>query len=206
MDDIYSPKLDIPEEGFYQGDKRKSDSKNFLSKVGSHLIDFIQTLVVFGAIFATIYLFIAQPHKVSGNSMVPTFHHGDYILTDKLSYRFGQPKRSDVIVLKNPSDPSQDFIKRIIAIPGDNLIIDNNQTFINGSFVNEDYLPNNVFTSDGSFISEGKTIKADPGQYFVMGDNRAHSSDSREWGPITKEHIIGKVFFRYWPIPSFGLL
>lgn len=183
-----------------------SEHKSFFDNIKSHLIDFIQTLVVFGAIFALIYLFIAQPHKVSGSSMVPTFINGDYILTDKLSYRFGIPKKGDIIVLKNPRDETQDFIKRIIAVPGDNLKIEDTSVFVNGELVPEPYLPPATPTFERSFLREGAQITISPNQYFVFGDNREHSSDSREWGPITKDEIVGKVFFRYWPPQSFGFV
>ena len=183
-----------------------SPSKGFFENLGSHLIDFIQTLVVFGAILALIYLFVAQFHKVSGNSMVPTFHNGDYLITEKISYRLGSPKKGDVIVLKNPRDESQDFIKRIIALPGDTIKIDNNSVFVNGGAIGETYLPTGTPTHPGSFLTKGSDIKAGPNQYFVLGDNRNHSSDSREWGSITKEEIVGRAFFRYWPIQDMGLL
>src|SRR6266540_327188 len=113
--------------------------KTFFESLTSHLIDFIQTLVVFGAIFALIYLFVAQFHKVSGNSMFPTYHNGDYLITEKISYRLGGPKRGDVVVLKNPRDESQDFIKRIIALPGDTIKIEQNFVFINGEKTPETY-------------------------------------------------------------------
>lgn len=183
----------------------QEERKGFFSSLGSHLIDFIQTLVVFGAIFALIYLFVAQPHKVSGNSMVPTFHNGDYILTDKLTYRFSSPKHDDVIVLKNPKDESQDFIKRIIALPGETIKIEQNSVYVNEQLLKELYLPPGTITPAGAFIPENTTIKAGPNQYFVLGDNRSHSSDSRAWGGVTKEEIVGKVFFRYWPPQAFGL-
>lgn len=174
--------------------------------IGSHLVDFIQTFVVFGAIFSMIYLFVAQPHKVSGSSMVPTFQNNDYILTDKLSYRFSLPKKGDVIVLKNPRNESQDFIKRIIAIPGDSVKIEDGLVFVNGNKLNEVYLPQNTFSQGGSFLAEGEQITAGEGQYIVFGDNRNHSSDSREWGPVKRNEIIGKVVFRYFPANSFGLI
>src|SRR3989344_6620614 len=88
--------------------------KGFLGNLGGYFIEFFETIVVFGAIFASIYLFIAQFHKVQGNSMVPTLHSGDYLITEKLSFRFRDPKSGEIIVLKNPRDESQDFIKRII--------------------------------------------------------------------------------------------
>lgn len=183
-----------------------TQNKGFFESLKEHIIDFIQTLVVFGAIMALIYLFIAQPHKVSGRSMVPTFADGDYLITDKITYRFRPPEKGDIIVLKNPRDESQDFIKRIIAEPGDTIKIENKQVFVNGVLLGEVYLPSSTQTQAGSFLNEGKTVKVGENQYLVLGDNRDHSSDSREWGPITKEEIVGRAFFRYFPPRSFGLI
>lgn len=182
------------------------EQKGFFENFGTYLIDFIETLVVFGAIFALIYLFVAQFHKVSGNSMFPTMHDGDYLITEKISYKLNQPKRGDIVVLQNPKDESQDFIKRIIALPGDTIKIENNRVFVNGGTQPETYLPPNTLTRSGNFLREATTVSMDPNQYFVIGDNRNHSSDSREWGPITKDEIVGKAFFRYWPPQSIGLL
>lgn len=180
--------------------------KGGFENLGSHIIDFIQTLVVFGAIFALIYLFVAQFHKVSGSSMFPTMKNGDYLITEKITYRFGGPKRGDIIVLKNPRDESQDFIKRIIATPGDTIRIEENKVFINGGVINEIYLPPGTKTRPGAFLTDKSTTRAGPNQYFVMGDNREHSSDSREWGGVTKEEVVGRALFRYWPPPTVGLL
>ncbi len=180
--------------------------KNFFENIGSHLIDFIETLVVFGAVFALIYLFVAQFHKVSGLSMFPTMHNNDYLITEKISYKLGDPKKGQIVVLKNPRDESQDFIKRIIAVPGDTIRVEKNRIFINGGLLKETYLPPETPTPNGAFLTEGNTIKAGPNQYFVFGDNRNHSSDSREWGPITKKEIVGRAFFRYWPPQTMGLL
>ncbi len=181
-------------------------SKSFFESLGGHLIDFIQTLVVFGAIFAILYLFVAQFHKVSGNSMFPTYHNGDFLVTEKITYRFGGAKRGDVIILKNPRDESQDFIKRVIALPGDTIKIEADSVYINDKLLDEPYLSSGTPTHAGAFLTEGVAVKAGSNQYFVLGDNRNHSSDSREWGPITKEEIIGRAFFRYWPPQSVGLL
>lgn len=182
------------------------EQKGLFENFGTYLIDFIETLVVFGAIFALIYLFVAQFHKVSGNSMLPTMHDGDYLITEKISYKLNQPKSGDIVVLQNPKDESQDFIKRIIALPGDTIKIENNRVFVNGGTQPETYLPPNTPTRSGNFLREATTVSMDPNQYFVIGDNRNHSSDSREWGPITKDEIVGKAFFRYWPPQSIGLL
>lgn len=192
-----------PTSAFYEEGNEK---KGFFGNLGTHFADFIQTLVVFGAIFALIYLFIAQPHKVSGLSMFPTFDNGDYIMTDKITYRFRDPERGDVVVLKNPRDESQDFIKRIVGLPGETIEVSNNRIIINETLLKEDYLSKGVITTPGNFLSESESVKIPENQYVVMGDNRTHSSDSREWGGITQEEIVGKVFFRYWPPQSFGLI
>lgn len=180
--------------------------KSFLQNLGGYFIEFIETVVVIGAVFALIYLFIAQFHKVSGSSMVPTMQSGDYLITEKLSYKFKNPKRGEMIVLKNPRDESQDFIKRIIAVPGDTIEIKDNTVYLNGQILTENYLPAGTLTDPKAFLTEGSAVKAGSDQYFVFGDNRSHSSDSREWGPATKEKIVGKAFFRYWPPQSIGLL
>lgn len=182
-----------------------SEHRTFFQNLGYHLVDFIQTLVVFGAIFSVIYLFVAQPHRVSGNSMFPTFHNGDYILTDKLSYRLRSPKKGDVIVLKNPKNESQDFIKRIIAGSGDTVKVDSGRVYLNGVLKTESFLQTSVYTNSGNFLRDGQSYNVTDDQFIVMGDNREHSSDSREWGVVKTNEIVGKVFFRYWPPQALGL-
>ncbi len=176
------------------------------SSYGSKIIEFIQTLAVFAAIAVAIYVFIGQPHKVSGSSMFPTLHSGDYILTDKLSYRFREPQKQEIIVFKNPREETQDFIKRIIAAPKDKVKVENGSVYVNGSVLSESYLKTSHLSTTGSFLSEGREVIIPENRYVVMGDNRAASSDSREWGFITKEEIIGKAIFRYWPPNALGLI
>lgn len=190
------------EPGLY----RNLPQKSFFDSLGGYFVEFFETLVIFGAIFATIYLFIAQFHKVSGNSMLPTLQNGNYIVTEKVSYKFRNPKRGEIIVLKDPKDQSEDFIKRVIALPGDTILIKNDTLYINGHILQENYLPRGTPTRSGAFITEGTPVKVGSDQYFVFGDNREHSSDSRDWGPITKEEIVGRAFFRYYPFSSIGLL
>lgn len=181
------------------------EENSYFGKLGIFL-ELIETVVVCAAIFFIIYLFVAQFHKVSGESMKPTFQDGDYIITEKISYRFGLPERGDKIVLKDPRNESRDFIKRILATPGDTVKIENNTVLINGTPFDENYLPKGTLTKGGSFLHEGSEVKVGENQYYVFGDNREHSSDSREWGGITKEEIVGKTFFRYWPAQSIGFI
>lgn len=170
-----------------------------------HVIDFFQTLVVFAAIGTAVYWLVAQPHKVSGSSMFPNFKNGDYIITDKVSYRFSEPRRGDIVVFKNPRDETQDFIKRIIGIPGDHVKVSGGKIFLNETELTEPYLADTIFTNPGSFLQEDQEITVEPGHYITIGDNRPASSDSREWGFITRGEIIGKVFFRYWPATEIGI-
>lgn len=180
--------------------------RNFFDNLGGYFIELIETIVIFGAIFAAIYLFVAQFHKVSGSSMVPTLHNGDFIVTEKISYRFTNPKHGDIIVLKNPQNESEDFIKRIIAVPGDTVQVTNNKVYLNNQPLKEDYLPSGTITRPGSYLTENLSVKVDNNKYIVFGDNREHSSDSRAWGTITKEEIVGRAFFRYFPFEDIGLL
>lgn len=182
----------------YQNDEPKTSLK-------SHFIELFQTLVVFAAIGTAIYWLVAQPHKVSGSSMFPNYKDGDYIMTDKISYKISEPRKGDIIVFKNPRDENQDFIKRIIAQPGDRISVSGGKVFLNGQLLNEPFLNSSVTTNPGSFLREGEEIEITPNHYIVFGDNRPHSSDSREWGFISKNEIIGKVFFRYWPVDKIGL-
>lgn len=169
-------------------------------------LDFLETIVVSLAIFAVVYIFLFQPHQVDGSSMVPNFHDLEYILTDKISYRIHTPNRGDVVVFHSPADERVDFIKRIIGIPGDTVKVQGGYVYLNGQKLEEKYINDPSQVLAGRFMREGAEIDVPPGQYIVMGDNRLHSSDSREWGPVTLKGIVGRAFFRYWPIPVFGTI
>ena len=167
--------------------------------------DFIEAIVFALAIFVVVYLFLFQPNQVKGSSMHPTFKDGQFIFTDKISYRMGVPKRGEVIVFKDPKNPDIDFIKRIIGLPGETVKISEGRVYINGQVFDEsNYLATDVFTGSESYLSDNQEIQIPEGKYFVMGDNRSHSSDSRDFGPVMPSEFVGKVFFRYWPIPDFG--
>ncbi len=156
-------------------------------------------------IFFVSYLLLFQPNQVKGHSMEPTFHDGEYILTDKISYRLGLPKRGDVVVFRSPKNADIDFIKRIIALPQERVKIASGKVYVNGEKYNETaYLDPSVYTGPESYLSENKEITVPENYYFVMGDNRMQSSDSRDFGPVVPTEFIGKVFFRYWPVDRFG--
>lgn len=173
--------------------------------IGSNILEFVQSFVVFFAIISIIYLFAVQPHKVSGCSMCDTFQNGDYILTDKVSYHFSEPKRGDIVVFKYPRDPSIDFIKRVVAVPGDKIKIADSKVYLNGVTLNEPYIENKP-THGSDFLRDNQEYLVPEGHYIVFGDNRTGSSDSRTWGELPKDLIIGKAFFRYWPPTTTGMV
>jgi signal peptidase I len=179
--------------------------------LGGMILEFAQSIVLALSIFVLIYLFIAQPNEVKGTSMVPNFQDKEYLLTDKLSYAIGEPKRGDVVVFRAPqTEPcAQDeceYIKRVIGMPGDKVMIKEGKVFLNGSELNEFYLPKNIWNSPGEYSQEGVEKIVPEGQYLCFGDNRENSRDGREFGPIERKLIIGKAFFKYWPVNSMGLV
>lgn len=178
----------------------------FLRNLWLFFLDFLETIVVSLAIFAVVYIFLFQPHQVDGQSMVPNFQNSEYILTDKLSYRLHSPKRGDVVVFHSPQDERVDFIKRILGVPGDIVKISGGHVYLNGVMLSEEYVNEPGAVLAGKYMRENMEVDVPPGQYIVMGDNRGHSSDSREWGPVTTQQIVGRAFFRYWPIGAFGLI
>lgn len=143
--------------------------------------------------------FIFQPFLVKGQSMEPNFENGDYLIIDEISYRFREPQRGEVIVFKYPSNPSQRYIKRIIGLPGETVEIKNGLLIIDGEVLDErNYLHLFLHTP------ENFQITLDKKEYFVLGDNRTSSFDSRRWGSLPEKNIIGRVFFRAWPLTAFA--
>lgn len=133
--------------------------------------------------------------------MFPNFHDQEYVLTNLITLKFAPVARGDVIVFKAPPDPEKDFIKRVIGLPGDTVMVKDGDVYVNGQLYNENsYLNQSVKTFGGTFLRDNDTITVPSGNYFVMGDNRPYSSDSREWGFVPVGNIIGKSFFVYWPL------
>ncbi len=170
------------------------------------ILEALEPVVLAFAIFMMVYLFLFQPHKVDGRSMYPTFHDQEYILTDKISYKRHSPERGDVIVFHAPPPFTTDFIKRIIGLPGETVMVQGGYVFINGARLSEMYLPSNYITTEKSFLRDGVPYKIPDGYYIVFGDNRDFSSDSREWGPVSEKSIVGKAWVRYWPISRLGTI
>lgn len=179
---------------------------NFLKKIIRILYEFIEAFVISASVFVVVYLFLMQPHQVKGSSMFPTFKDQEYLLTDKVTYKTRQPKYGDVIVFKAPINENFDFIKRVIATPGQTVMVKDGYVYVNGQQLNEFYLPAEYTTSPGQFLHEGEAYVVPENNIMAFGDNRDHSSDSRDWGPVPYRNIVGRVFFRYWPAGVAGVV
>ncbi len=183
----------------------KVTATEILGSIGSFIYSTIETIIVAVVLAVVLYVFIMTPHEVVGNSMFPTYKNGEYLMANKVIYKVSKPKRGDVIIFQY-SD-TQDFIKRIIGEPGDEVMIKDGKYYINGKQLDESkYLADTVVTNGGSYIHEGQSISVPEGEYFVSGDNRPNSSDSREFGPISKDRIKGKAWIVYFPFSEFRLV
>lgn len=174
-----------------------------LKAAGSFIWDLVKILVIALVIIIPFRTFVAEPFVVSGSSMQPTFQNHDYLIVNRLAYITGQPQRGDVIVLLYPKDTSQFFIKRIIGLPGDTVEINQgyvtivNSQYPNGLRLNEPYLTN----PDETF-GQPEPVHLGSDEYFVLGDNRTASSDSRVWGILPRNDIVGKVWVRIYPFST----
>lgn len=179
--------------------------------LGKFLLEFIQSIVLALAVFVLFYLFVAQPNEVKGSSMFPNFKDKQYLLTEKISYRFNEPRRGDVVIFKAPaSEPCAadecEYIKRVIGVPGDKVMVKEGDVYLNGEKLDQSFLPEMVYSSPGEYMEEGIEKEVPGDQYLCFGDNRPNSRDGREFGPINRDLIIGKAFFRYWPLDAVGLI
>lgn len=166
-----------------------------------HVLTWSRDLVMSLIIAAVVILFIYQPVQVEGTSMEPALVNEERIFINKFTYRFGIEKigRGDMVVFRFPNDPSKSFIKRVIGLPGDEIRIDKGQVFVNGRRLEESYLPDGY--RDDSSWGPGKIAT---GHYFVLGDHRRSSNDSRNWGAVHRDLIYGKAVFVYWPLDKIG--
>lgn len=178
----------------------KNDAEKGIKKYLSFAWELFKIALIALAIVLPIRYFLFQPFIVKGESMSPNFENGDYLIVDEISYRFSSPQRGDVIVFNYPKDTAQRFIKRVIGLPRETVDITGGKVEItkNGekSFLTEKYLSDDLKT-----IGNVNVVLADD-EYFVLGDNRDYSYDSRSWGTVPQENIIGKAFFRIFPVST----
>jgi len=200
MEDDKNEQLDnsLPEKSDMDMSNFSEDNEDgvvfsWLKKFGILIFEIVKVVLISLAIILPIRLFLVQPFYVEGSSMEPNFYQNEYLIIDELSYHFNAKQRGEVIIFKNPKDTRAYFIKRVIGLPGETVSIEDGRVFIDGEKLEEPYIEH--FSSD---VHEPVTLG--PDEYFVMGDNRTNSLDSRIIGPINKKYIIGRVWLRGWPI------
>jgi signal peptidase I len=160
-------------------------------------VDVFETLLLSVILFVGINMISARI-RVDGASMEPTLVSGEYVIVSKLSYRFGTPQRGDIIVFHFPRDPKEEYIKRVIGLPGDEVQVRHGSVYVNGQLLDETYLK--VSTNYNG------TWNVPDNQLFVLGDNRNNSSDSHDWGTVPMDYVVGKAILVYWPPPDWGLV
>lgn len=180
MDRFFDEAHDINEEG---------------EGFGTFLRETAETIIL-AVLFFLVIRAVVQNYRIEGQSMEPNFYHGQYLLVNKLAYRLGEYTRGDVIVFHYPNDPSQDYIKRVIGLPGDTVEIREGMLFINGFSVNEPY---DHMPMMGNIAAQ--TVS--PGHLYVLGDNRPTSSDTRSWGQLDQDFVIGQAWLAIWPLWPF---
>ena len=178
----------IPEQA-----QTKGKRSGFLS----FLVDILETLVLSVLLFVSINIISARI-RVDGDSMMPTMISGEYVAVNRLSYKLGSPQIGDIIVFHFPRDPKEEYIKRVVGLPGDVIEVMNGSVYVNGQPLDENYL-NVKMNYTGKW-----EVSAD--QLFVLGDNRNNSSDSHDWGTVPMDYVVGKAVLVYWPPPAWGLI
>src|ERR1700681_4381435 len=171
----------------------------------SSLLREVAEVVVLAIILYFGISFAVQAVHVEGLSMYATLDNNDYLIANKIDYRLHPPQRGDIIILRPPTDNSKDFIKRVIALPGERLFIRDGHVYINGHLLDEPYLPEAWTTLNNPApwsVGDGAVIPAN--DYFVMGDHRNRSQDARIFGPISRDRVDGRAWFRIWPLDHFG--
>jgi signal peptidase I len=166
---------------------------------GMALSVWLRDLIISVAISCFIIIFLYQPVKVEGTSMMPSLEDQERIFVNKFVYRLEAIQRGDVVVFRYPRDPSKSFIKRVIGLAGDHIQIDAGRVYVNGHLLDEDYVPR-AYEDLRSYPD----VVVPPDSYFVLGDHRSLSNDSRDFGPVNQTYIYGKAVFGYWPVDKMG--
>ena len=168
------------------------------------LYETLQSIALALAIYTIVNYLLLQPNEVEGESMEPNLHNFEYLLTEKISYRFDKPARGDIVVINSPQTDGKNYIKRTIGLPGETVSLNDGKVFINDKQLIENYLPDTTMTFGGPLLAEGNKLTLRENEYFVMGDNRGHSKDSRYIGPIDRKYISGRAWLIYWEFKYFG--
>ncbi len=172
-----------------------------MAQVKSEIREYAESFAIAIVLALFIIFFIAQSFLVQGSSMEPTLHDGERLLVDKLTYRFREPRRGEIVVFGYPQDPRRKFIKRVIGLPGDTVEIRNRTLYVNGEPIEEAYIRGPMYQPYGQIVVPEGTV-------WVLGDNRNNSEDSRfpDVGPVPKRNIVGRALLRYWPVTQIGII
>ena len=173
-----------------------------LAKLRVFIGELLETVLISLLIIVPVRYFIIQPFFVKGQSMEQNFHDNDYLIVDEMSYRLRAPERGEVVVLKSEVLQNQFLIKRIVGLPGDTVQIQNGRVTISNPQNPKGFVLDEPYLASGEVTDGNEKLTLGQDQYFVMGDNRRFSYDSRKWGTLTKSDIVGKVWIRLWPFPS----
>ena len=191
-------RLTMKEHNMFEGDPGEA---GLFYKPSFNIKSWLRDIIVAFVIAIFIIIFVVQPVKVEGTSMQPVLMDQERIFVNRFIYQFADISRGDVVVFRYPKDVNKSFIKRVLAVPGDEIEIRAGMVYLNGRRVDEPYVPPEFLDKR----SYPRTI-VPPGRYFVMGDHRNSSNDSRNWGFVEKRLIYGKAFFCYWPVDNLGLV
>lgn len=192
MDDFYTEAY--PDSGQEHEDGQPQNTENGLVRF---LVDVFETILLSLLLFLAINAISARI-RVDGFSMEPTLHSGEYVIVNKVSYRLGEPARGDIIVFHFPRKPDQEYIKRVIGLPGDSVRIADGRVYVNEIALHEPYI-----FADPAYVGSWTVPE---GELFVLGDNRNNSSDSHNWGFVPNDQVIGKAVFVYWPPTQWGII
>ena len=176
--------------------------RNMLAILG----EFFEITCIMAAVVVLSYIFVGQLLEVSGESMFPTFHDKEQLVAEKVSLSYKEPERGEVMIFEHPTQKGALIIKRVIGLPNEDLTIKNGSVYINGNILNEPYLSADTKTEGNIIIKEGTNFRIPDRSYVVLGDNRDKSTDSRYWGVINRDNMVGRGLFVYFPIRNFRLL
>jgi len=176
------------------------------SSAGSFIWELVKIVIIAAIIIVPIRFVVAQPFSVKGDSMEDSFSNYDYLIVDQISYRFREIERGDVVVFRFPRNPSEYYIKRVIGLPGETVKIENGQVYVCNNENPDCVLLAEPYLSPHERTPGSETVEVGPNNYFVLGDNRNASSDSRSWGTLPYDYIIGKVLLRAWPFSEFQMI
>ena len=179
-----------------------------MKKIINTLLEFFELTLIGALVFVIVYIFIGQLLEVSGNSMEPTFHDKEQIVAEKLTINISNINRGDVVIFNDPTEKDKLVIKRVVGLPNEKIKIENGSIYIDGNLLEETYLSKDTYTNlkYNHKLKEGEEYEIGKDSYIVLGDNRDNSRDSREWGALHRNSIIGRALLVYYPLKDIGLV